>query len=100
MFKLVFFLIGLAIAILFSAFNIGNTTDISFGFTVLEDIPVFLSIAISFLAGSVFTLPFAFSVSMASKKKKKKIKDSPAEYRPEPEPEIYDDSTPENFPVD
>ena len=71
MFKLIFFLVGLALAILFSAFNIGNETDISFGFTVFENVPVFLSISISFLAGAVFTLPFAFAVSVSNKKKKK-----------------------------
>ena len=74
MFKLIFFLIGLAIAIVFSALNIGNTTDISFGFRVLEDIPVFLSIFSAFLAGAVFTMPFAFHVSRGNKKASKNKK--------------------------
>ena len=71
MFKLIFFLIGLAVAILFSAFNIGNTSDISFGFAILKNVPIFLSIAISFFAGAVFTLPFAFYVSIGNRKKAK-----------------------------
>lgn len=70
MFKLIFFLIGLAVAILLSAFNIGNTSSISFGFATIDDIPIFLSIAIAFFAGAVFTLPFAFFVSVGNKKAK------------------------------
>ena len=71
MFKLIFFLVGLGLAIILSALNIGNVTDISFGFAELKNVPVFLSISIAFLAGAVFTLPFAFSVSFANKKKRK-----------------------------
>ena len=71
MFKLVFFLIGLAVAILLSAFNIGNTCDVSFGFARLIDTPVFLIMAVAFFAGAVFTLPFAFSVSLGNKRAKK-----------------------------
>ncbi|HAK47097.1 MAG TPA: hypothetical protein DCO79_14415 [Spirochaeta sp.] len=91
MFKLIFFLIGLAAAITFSAFNIGNTADISFGFKVLEDIPIFLSIAISFLAGAIFTLPFAFYVSIGKRRSKKKD-DAPA-FVPDHNPDVF---VPEN----
>lgn len=72
MFKLIFFLVGLAVAVIFSLFNLGNTSSISLGFKVVEDFPVVLNIMISFLAGAVFTLPFAFSVSIGNKKTKKK----------------------------
>ncbi len=89
MFKLVFFLTGLAVAILFSAFNIGNTTDISFGFTVLEEIPVFLSIAIAFLAGAIFTLPFAFYVSIGNKKARKKKEKEKARFISDEAPEEF-----------
>jgi len=90
MFKLIFFLVGLAVAIVFSALNIGNAADISFGFKILKDAPVFLVILTSFLAGSVFTLPFAFFVSLNKKKvKKQKAKDvfiddnMPSEFTPD-----------------
>jgi nucleoside permease NupC len=89
MFKLIFFLIGLAITITFSALNSGNITDISFGFRVLPDVSVFFSTMIAFLAGAVFTLPFAFYVSHNKKKvKKQNINDSfiddnlPADFTP------------------
>lgn len=91
MFKLIFFLAGLAVAIVFSVLNIGNSSDISFGFKVLEDFPIFLIAAISFFSGAVFTLPFAFYVSMANKRAKKK-KDA-AVFIPDQAP---DEFTPEN----
>ncbi len=98
MFKLIFFLVGLAAAIVFSALNIGNTSDVSFGFTVLHEIPVFLSISISFLAGAVFTLPFAFFVSLNNKRKKKEQNQKAAKFIDDIRP---DDFIPEDLkPVD
>ncbi|MBI9105556.1 MAG: hypothetical protein JEZ04_02365 [Spirochaetales bacterium] len=98
MFKLIFFLIGLAVTIILSAFNLGNSTDFSFGFRVLKNAPVFLIVLTSFLAGAVFTLPFAFVVSFNNRKtKKRKSRESfvddamPADFTPaesdEPKPE-------------
>ena len=93
MFKLVFFLIGLAVAIIFSALNIGNTSDISFGFKTLNDIPVFLSLAIAFFAGAIFTLPFAFYVSIGKRKAKKKAE--PPVFVPDQAPDEFNPETPE-----
>ncbi len=88
MFKLVFFLVGLGIALIISALNLGNMSDISLGFVKFTDVPVFLSIFTAFLAGAVFTLPFAFHVSMKHRKevskKKKKVEYIEDEIIPEP----------------
>lgn len=100
MFKLIFFLIGLALTITFSALNLGNVTDLSLGFVVFKQVPVFLSTLIAFLAGAVFTLPFAFSVASNKKKaKKQKSKDQfvddayPADFTPaEPVAAVEDDA--------
>lgn len=70
MFKLIFFLVGLGLAILFAALNLGNTSDISLLFAKLTEVPIFLSVSISFLLGAIFTLPFAFSISLGAKKQK------------------------------
>ena len=87
MFKLIFFLAGLVITVLFSAFNLGNTVDISFGFVIIKDIPVFLITLIAFLAGSVFTLPFAFYASLGKNKKKKETEK--ARFKQDPEPDEF-----------
>ena len=66
--KFVTVLVIVGIVLLFVAFNIGNTTDISFGIYTARDVPVFLSLFIAFFLGFLVTLPFALSSS--SKKTK------------------------------
>jgi uncharacterized integral membrane protein len=66
--KFVTVLIIVGIVLLFVAFNINNTTDISFGLYTARDVPVFLSLFIAFFLGFLVTLPFALSSS--SKKTK------------------------------
>ena len=68
--KLVIFLTGLAIAVIFSAFNAKNVSDISFGFFIFKEVPVFISLFIAFLLGSLVTLPFAIKARKAAGKKK------------------------------
>lgn len=66
--KFVTVLVIVGIVLLFVAFNINNTTDISFGLYTARDVPVFLSLFIAFFLGFLVTLPFALSSS--SKKTK------------------------------
>lgn len=66
--KFVTVLVIVGIVLLFVAFNISNTTDISFGIYTARDVPVFLSLFIAFFLGFLVTLPFALSSS--SKKTK------------------------------
>ena len=49
--KFVTVLVIVGIVLLFVAFNIGNTTDISFGIYTARDVPVFLSLFIAFFLG-------------------------------------------------
>ena len=88
MFKLIFFLIGLGVALIFAGVNATNTSDISFGFAVIRDVPVFLSTMTAFLAGAVFTLPFAFYISLNKKRtaKKKKSRNEEILLAAEPQP--------------
>lgn len=58
--KLIFFILCLIIAAVFTGLNLGNSCDISFGFSRLEKVPVFLTILFSFSAGILITLPFVF----------------------------------------
>ena len=48
-----------AIFLAFITFNLDNRCDVSFGFTVVTDVPVFLTVFISFALGLICVLPFA-----------------------------------------
>lgn len=59
-FKLILFILCMIIAAVFTGFNLENSCDINFGFKRFEQVPVFLTILFSFLAGVLITLPFTF----------------------------------------
>lgn len=68
-------MIGLIVLlVLFAAFatlNISNRADISLGFYVFKEVPVFLSLLVAFLAGTVAMIPFTFGPSVRKLKVKK-----------------------------
>ncbi|MCF7937643.1 MAG: lipopolysaccharide assembly protein LapA domain-containing protein [Spirochaetales bacterium] len=80
--RMIVFLIILAVLAVFAGLNIGNASDISFGFVVLEQVPVFLTIFLSFILGALFMFPFTLGVRRRKKDKisakKKSIKGSPS----------------------
>lgn len=55
--KLLFFIIVLALVVTFVGLNVGNTSDISFGFHTFTDVPIFVSLFAAFLIGVLVTLP-------------------------------------------
>jgi uncharacterized integral membrane protein len=69
--RFIVFIIIFAVLLLFIIFNLGNTSDISFGFTVLQDIPVFLTVFSSFMVGLLFAFPLTFG--FRSRKKDKTV---------------------------
>ncbi len=94
--KLFFVVLLLGLVVTFAGLNAQNSTDISFGFTTLSDVPIFLSLFSSFFVGVLITLPFTFRRRGKSKKeqkepkqkrgaKRKKKEDTP-EPSPEPQP--------------
>lgn len=69
--KLIIFLIIFTIVVLFAGFNIGpenRTRTISFIFTEVHDVPVFLSIFISFIAGAIIIIPFTLRKRVKDRK--------------------------------
>ena len=68
--KLIGFALLVGILVAFITFNLSNTCDISYGpfeATKLKDVPVFLTVFISFFAGLFTAIPFILS---AGKKRK------------------------------
>jgi uncharacterized membrane protein YciS (DUF1049 family) len=72
--RLIFFIVILAIFLAFIAFNLENKCDISFGFTKIEDVHVFLTIFVSFALGLLCTLPFVVRALMLRKDFENKAK--------------------------
>jgi len=50
----------LAVLLTFIGFNIGNTCNLSLVFHTFENVPVYLTVFISFILGLLFSLPFFF----------------------------------------
>ena len=73
MIRLIAFIFIFAIFIIFIVLNLGNKSDVSFGFKTFNDIPVFITAFSSFVLGMLFTLPFVF---FWRKEKKKSSRDS------------------------
>ena len=67
--RLVLFLIVLAIVVAFAGFNIQNVATISFGFYTLEEVPVFLGLFAAFFLGVLVMLPFTLGRRRKSKAK-------------------------------
>jgi uncharacterized integral membrane protein len=74
--KLVIFLVVLAIVVVFAGFNIDHKSDISFVFYEMKDVPIFLSLFIAFIAGAFVMLPFVFA---RGRKKTRKLEPQPTE---------------------
>ena len=65
--RLVQFIVVFLIFFLFIMLNIANKCDISFGFAVIEDVPVFLTAFFSFIVGMVCTFPFILGLKSRKK---------------------------------
>ena len=72
--RLIIMLVIFGILLTFTTFNLPNRCDVSFGFTVIQDVPVFLTIFISFTLGLLCALPFAIRAGIVRKPLKEKEK--------------------------
>jgi len=81
--RLIIAIIVFIIFMIFAAFNLDNRCNISFGFTVIEQVPVFITVFFSFVVGLFCALPLALQIrkKRADKpaKSKKKAAEEPAE---------------------
>jgi uncharacterized integral membrane protein len=60
--RLIGFIIILAVFLAFISFNLDNKCDIHYWFKkgVIPEVPVYLTIFVSFIAGFIFALPFVY----------------------------------------
>jgi uncharacterized integral membrane protein len=60
--RLIGFILICGIFVGFIGFNLENKSDISFGFTALHDVPVYLAIFSGFVLGLLCTIPFVLAI--------------------------------------
>lgn len=75
--KLLVWVIVLLVVVAFVSFNVDNRSDISFGFRVISDVPVFASTFVSFAIGALVGLTAA--VGSSRKKTKPAVEAEPSE---------------------
>jgi len=68
--RLLIVLVILVLAALFAAFNL-HRVDVSVGFYIFKEIPLFLALMISFILGALLMLPFAVRRMRRGKKAEK-----------------------------
>ena len=96
MVRLIAFIIVFVVFLGFIVLNLPNKSDISFGFIVFPDVPVFVSILCSFMLGMLFSIPLAFSLSRKKHTTPKPPKKSgkPSKDEPVVPAEISKENTP------
>ena len=70
--KLIISIVCVVVLAFFAGFNLDNKCDVNVLFHTFSQAPVFLTIIISFVAGVIVTLPFAFINKSARKGKLEK----------------------------
>jgi glucan phosphoethanolaminetransferase (alkaline phosphatase superfamily) len=68
---------ALVIIMIFVAFNIHNSCDLSVVFTTIPDVPVYLTVFFSYVLGLISFLPF-FVIWILKRKSKKELTSEPA----------------------
>ncbi len=71
--KLIGLILLLVLVAVFASFNLTNKADISLGFTVFKEVPIFLSLLMAFLIGALLMIPYTFGPT-ARKLKARKTK--------------------------
>ncbi len=56
--RLIGFLLVLVLVAGFATVNISNRSDVSFGFFTFEEVPIFLSLLVAFILGTLLMVPF------------------------------------------
>ena len=65
--RLIQFIVTFIIFLLFIMLNLENKCDIHFGFATIKEVPVFLTVFSSFIAGMLCAIPFIRSLKSRKK---------------------------------
>ena len=96
MVRLVMFIIIFIIFLGFIVLNLHHTSDLSFGFITLKDVPVFVSVLCSFMLGMLFSIPMAFALAWKRRAAAKQKKEEKAIEKPAV-PAIIDQTAPDEI---
>lgn len=96
--KLIVFLIALGLVVAFAGFNLGHTSDISFGFYTFVEVPIFISVFVGFFVGCLITLPIAATSRFRAKHRTPKIKKSHGKNNTEAADDFIEKDTGHNAP--
>jgi uncharacterized integral membrane protein len=72
--RLLGFIVFLGILLVFIGLNLGNSCDISFGFTTVPAVPIYLTVFSTFVLGLLCAIPLCVSLKF----KKNKAQNTPA----------------------
>ena len=67
--RLIVFIVIFAVFLVFITFNLENKCDISFGFKVIPDVPVFVTVFSSFVLGIFCALPLILHIKKGFREK-------------------------------
>ncbi|MDL2228903.1 hypothetical protein LJC14_01500 [Treponema sp. OttesenSCG-928-L16] len=84
--RLIGFILLFGIFLAFIGFNLQNASDVSLGFTVLQNVPVYLTAFSAFVLGMLAAIPFIASARRKNEKRsnaKKAVTDAPKLDSPE-----------------
>ncbi|MFP3089213.1 hypothetical protein LQZ21_02675 [Treponema sp. TIM-1] len=66
--KLIGFVVFFGILLVFIGLNLNNSCDISFGFTTIEQVPIYLTVFSAFVLGLLCTIPLMVSLRFRKSK--------------------------------
>jgi len=72
--RLIIFIVIFAVFLIFITFNLENKCDISFGFINFTEVPVFITIFISFILGLICSVPLVMFIKRRRKGKQPEVK--------------------------
>ena len=95
--RFIILIVVFAVFLAFITFNLENKCDISFGFSKLSDVPVFITIFASFVLGFFCALPFIMHIK---KKRKDKPNDKSNDKSKTPDVPFIEPDSNQNKPID